>query len=215
MISLDLNPYTILITSFTFLVLQKIITLIGKPTIQSLVWNVYTSSPLLAQSKSIKQYAAKQHEIRTLAHEQRSISAQDEYAKWTKLNRKLDKLKLELQDLNETLSVEKTKVNSLTNSLIWISTVLPIWVMRLLFRKTNLFFIRVGILPYYIEWWLALPFFKVGTIGLTCWMFAVNCVLSDLIFLVSFPFKVKVAKPEKPIKEQEKPKVEEVETIEK
>ncbi|KAI5953862.1 GET1 [Candida margitis] len=209
MVSFSLDPYTILITSFTLLILQKLITLVGKATIQSIVWNIYTSSPLLAQSQSIKEYAAKQHEIRTLTHEQRSISAQDEYAKWTKLNRKLDKLKLELQGLNESISAEKAKVNSLTNSLIWISTVLPIWIMRFLFRKTNLFYIRVGILPYYIEWWLALPFFKTGTIGLTCWMFAVNYVLSDLVFSFSFPFQTKVAKPEKPVAaEQEKPKVE-------
>lgn len=215
MISLDLNPYTIIITTLTLLILQKIISLIGKPAIQSLVWNFYTSTPFLGQSNSIKQYASKQHEIRTLTHEQRSISAQDEYAKWTKLNRKLDKLKLDLQELNENLTAEKGKVNSLTNSIIWISTVLPIWIMRVLFRKTHLFYIRVGILPYYLEWWLALPFFKTGTIGLTCWMFAVNCVLSDLLFLVSFPFKAKVAKPEKPVnnKRQEKsPKAVEQET---
>ncbi|CCE43704.1 CHD5-like family protein [Candida parapsilosis] len=213
MFSLDLNPYTILITSFTLLLLQKLITLIGKSTIQSIVWNFYTSTPLLTQSKSIKEYAAKQHEIRILTHEQRSISAQDEYAKWTKLNRKLDKLKSELQELNESISVDKTKVNSLTNSLIWISTVLPIWIMRVLLRKTSLFYIRVGILPHYIEWWLALPFFKTGTIGLTCWMFAVNYVLSDLIFMVSFPFQAKVDKPETPVKVEEKPKVKEVNIV--
>ncbi|KAI5957477.1 GET1 [Candida theae] len=200
MASFDLSPYTIIITTFTLLLLQKLISVISKPTIQSLVWNIYSSSPLLAQSKSIKQYAAKQHEIRTLTHEQRLISAQDEYARWTKLNRKLDKLKVELQELNESLGSEKARVNSLTNSLIWISTVLPIWVMRFLFRKTQLFYIRAGILPHYLEWWLALPFSQTGAIGLTCWMFAVNYVLSEIFFVVSFPFQNKVAKPEKPIK---------------
>ncbi|WLF77446.1 GET complex subunit get1 [Lodderomyces elongisporus] len=200
MLTLDIDPYTILVTSFLILAIQKLVTVIGKQKIQLYIWQIYTK--YLSHSQSIKQFNLKQKEIKDLTKQQKSISAQDEYAKWTKINRALDKLKLEVQELNETIAGEKTRIDSITKLAITLISTLPIWFLRIFCRKTALLYIRKGILPAYLEWWLALPFFKSGTIGLTCWMFVVNSVLSNLIFLISFPFTQKVERPIKPKNEQ-------------
>ncbi|CAK9440420.1 uncharacterized protein LODBEIA_P45200 [Lodderomyces beijingensis] len=196
MFTLDLDPYAIILTSLFILILQKLLSITGKSKIQNQVWQFYTR--YLSQSKSIKLYNGKQNEIRGLTREQKAISAQDQYAKWTKLNRSLDKLKKEVQELSESIQSEKLKVDGLTSLLLSLLVTLPIWVMRIFCRKTALFYLRKGVLPDYLEWWLALPFFKSGTIGLTCWMFAVNNVLAMAALLISFPFAKAVAKPVNP-----------------
>ncbi|KAI3402374.2 GET1 [Candida oxycetoniae] len=208
MFVLDIDPYTIIASSFLILFFQKLISLIGKARIRNFIWHLYIN--YLSQSKSIKQYNSVQLEIRQLSRQQKLTSASDEYAKWTKLNRSLDKLKLEAQQLNETISGEKTRVDQLTNLLITLMVTLPIWILRIFCRKVPLFYLRKGILPYYLEWALALPFFKTGTIGLTCWIFVANSVLSNLLVLITFPFEPSVAKPVKPKENIEEKNVEEL-----
>lgn len=76
-----------------------------------------------------------------------------------------------------------------------ILTTLPIWIARIFFRKTHLFYLRKGVFPSYVEWILALPFLPSGTVGLTIWMFAANSVIGNAISLVSFAFEKRNDKP--------------------
>ncbi|GMM57778.1 GET complex subunit [Maudiozyma humilis] len=70
-----------------------------------------------------KAYAAKLHEQKTLQEENHSISAQDNYARWTKNNRKLDKLAGEVKELRaQVLSQQGQGRKLLKNSRLLLLT---------------------------------------------------------------------------------------------
>ncbi|RCK67726.1 Golgi to ER traffic protein 1 [Candida viswanathii] len=192
MLSVDLHPYTILVGIFCILLIKQAVGRIGKSTIQEFVWLIYLK---LSSNQAIRDYNAKKVELHDVNKQKRAISAQDEYAKWTKLNRQADKLTAEIQSLNEEIHQLKASIDKAANLLLMVLTTLPIWVSRIFFRKTHLFYLRKGMFPAYIEWALALPFLPSGTVGLTVWMFASNSVISNLISLVAFAFEKKVDKP--------------------
>ncbi|KAI5951965.1 GET1 [Candida jiufengensis] len=208
MFTIDIDPYKVIIITFIILFIQKLITNIGQKTIESHISNFYFTK--ISSNNSFKEYNLKQQELTKLIKQQKSISAQDEYAKWTKINRSIDKLKQELVKLNEINSESKASIVNIVKLSITVITTLPIWFLRIFCRNNQLFYLRIGILPNYLEWVLALPFFKTGIIGLTCWMFCVNYVLDNLIFLIKFPFEPTVAKPVEPVKVDVKKKVEEI-----
>lgn len=189
---LDLHPYTILVSIFIILLVKQIVGRIGKSTIQEFVWLLYLK---ISPNQAIKDYNTKKVELHEINKQKRSISAQDEYAKWTKLNRQADKLTSEIQKLNEEIRQLKASIDKLANVFLMVLTTLPIWVAMIFFRKTHLFYLRSGIFPRYIEWVLALPFFPSGAVGLTVWMFAANSVIHNVISLVSFAFEKRVEKP--------------------
>ncbi|CAI5756808.1 unnamed protein product [Candida verbasci] len=194
-LSVDLNPYTITLAIFIILLIQKIISFIGKSKLQQFIWGQYLK---FSSNSTIKQFNDKQLELKETNRMKKSISAQDEYAKWTKLNRKSDQLNIEIQQLGTEIQSLKTSIDKASNLAIMVVTTLPIWYARIFYRKKVLFYFGNGILPDYIEWVLSLPFGLKGSIGLTIWMFAVNSLLSSWIFLITFPFENKVEKPIEP-----------------
>lgn len=195
---LDFHPYTLVVVVAAVVIFKNLLGVVGKTTVQDYGWKLYLKlAPILGHSK-LGELAQKQHELATIHRERKSISAQDEYAKWTKLNRQHDKLAAEILQLTEDISGDKASITRLVGIVLTVTTTLPIWFFRLFFRKSVLFYLPTGVLPYYLEWFLAVPFFPVGSVGLTIWMMAINNVFSSLAFLVSFPFETVVSKPEKP-----------------
>lgn len=195
---LDFHPYTLVIVVAAVVIIKNLLGVVGKTTVQDYCWKLYLKlAPILGHSK-LGELTQKQHELAAIHRERKSISAQDEYAKWTKLNRQHDKLTAEILLLTEVISGDKVAITKLVGIILTVTTTLPIWFFRLFFRKSVLFYLPTGVLPYYLEWFLAVPFFPVGSVGLTIWMMALNNVFSSLAFLLSFPFETVVPKPEKP-----------------
>lgn len=192
---LDLHPATLLVTIVVVLVTTHLVKAIGKQTLQDKAWDVYVyAAPRLGHAK-FAHLAEKRRALVDTKREMKSISAQDEYARWTKLNRLAEKLGAEITTLTEELLVEKTLVSRFAGLVVTALTTLPIWVARLWFRKSRLFYLPNGVLPYYVEWVLAIPFFPVGAVGLTIWMMAVNSVLNSLTFVIRYALE---EAPEKP-----------------
>ncbi|ODV79665.1 coiled-coil membrane protein [Suhomyces tanzawaensis NRRL Y-17324] len=198
---LDLHPYTILLLVFIVLLFKHAINEVGKNNIQDWAWGYYIKFGSRIGLSQFAEYNQKKTELNKVNREKRSISAQDQYAKWTKLNRQADKLTAEIKSLDEHISQNKAGINRVVGLVTMVLTTLPIWGFRVLFRKSVLFYFPTGVLPYYLEWFLALPFIKTGGVGLTIWMFTVNSVLSSLALLVSFPFEKPVSKPVKQTRE--------------
>lgn len=199
---LDLHPFTLLISLLIITILKKTIDIVGKKTLEDYVWYIYCKlAPIWGHSK-LSEISSKSHEARQINLQRKSISAQDQYAKWTKLNRQFDKLTGEIETLNNQLSNEKSTVVKYLSTIISLTTVAPIYFARVWYRKSVLFYIPPGFFPYPIERIFALPFVTLGGVGLTVWMFSVGTVISSLVFLVKFPFETPVQKPEK--KEVEK-----------
>ncbi|GEQ70068.1 hypothetical protein JCM33374_g3744 [Metschnikowia sp. JCM 33374] len=192
----DLSPATILALIFTVLFTKHTVGAIGKTNIVDFVWNAYTWFASKTGHPKLAKLAEKRKELVQINRERKSISAQDQYARWTKLNRAFDKVSTEIGALSEQVSSEKATVSKLVGLAITITTTAPIWFSRFWYRKVVLLYFPAGVLPYPVEWVLALPFTATGGLGLTVWMFAVNSVLSSAIFLVNYMLEPAVEKPE-------------------
>ncbi|CAN3355346.1 golgi to ER traffic protein 1 [Diutina catenulata] len=197
---LDFNGYTILVLVFAVLVTKQIVNAISKSVLQQWGWQVYMAvGPKLGVNQAFAEYNDKRRQLWQLNKEKRAISAQDQYAKWTKLNRQCDKLNAELKQVEESISKDRATVNTLVNQAILVTLTAPVWFFRVWFRKNVLFYLPKGVLPAWVEWVMALPFFAAGSVGLTMWMQCVNSVASSALFMLKFAlFEKKVARPEKP-----------------
>ncbi|OBA24128.1 hypothetical protein METBIDRAFT_36510 [Metschnikowia bicuspidata var. bicuspidata NRRL YB-4993] len=193
---LDLLPTTILAFIFTVLLAKHVVSAIGKSTLVENAWSIYTWLASRMGHPKFKLLAAKRQELVKVNRERKAISAQDQYARWTKLNRTFDKLSGEISALTEEVSAEKASVGKVVNLTITVFTTAPIWFSRYWYRKVVLLYFPAGVFPYPVEWFLALPFTVTGGLGLTVWMFAVNSVLSSLTFLVKYALEPAVEKPE-------------------
>lgn len=188
---LDLKPSSILVFVFVALLLKTIVNAIGKAKIESYVWNLYINVASKSEFVELKQ---KREQLIEINKQRKSISAQDEYAKWTKLNRQFDKVNSEVAALTEAVSSEKLKLTKAIGVAISLCTAAPIWFSRVWYRKAILFYFPQGVLPHYLEWVLALPFITTG-VGLTIWMMAVNWVLGGIAQIVLFYLSPLVPKP--------------------
>lgn len=192
----DISASNLLISVFFVLVLKQLINGIGKAKLENMGWWAYSQvAPRLGDSKFVE-LEQKQREFARVTKERKSISAQDQYARWTKLNRQADKLKDEVAKLKEATTASKGSVGRIVGYGIMLTTTVPLWFFRVWYRKAVLFYFPAGVLPYHVEWFLALPFITTGGVGLTIWMMAVNNVLSCVEFLVKFPFEPAVPKPD-------------------
>lgn len=194
----DLAPSSILTVVLIVLILKTFIAAIGKNTLLNQCWTVYSDLASRAGKPKFRELVKKRTELVQINKERKSISAQDQYAKWTKLNRNYDKLSAEVKDLVDQVSSEKAAVTKAVNTMVTVLTVAPIWFCRVWYRKAVLFYFPAGYLPHALEWFLALPFTVTGGVGLTIWMYAINSVLSSMVFLIGYLMEPAVAKPEKP-----------------
>lgn len=193
----DISSSNLLISVLVVLFAKQLINAVGKATLENIGWSAYCKvAPKLGDSKFIA-LEQKNGELAKVSKERKSISAQDEYARWTKLNRQSDKLTGEINKLKEETSASRSYISKYIGYMILVTTTLPIWFFRVWFRKAVLFYFPTGVLPHYVEWFLALPFITTGGVGLTIWMSAVNNVVSSVIFLVKFPFEKEVPFPSK------------------
>lgn len=183
---------SILVFVFVALLLKTIVNAIGKAKIESYVWNLYINVASKSEFVELKQ---KREQLIEINKQRKSISAQDEYAKWTKLNRQFDKVNSEVAALTEAVSSEKLKLTKAIGVAISLCTAAPIWFSRVWYRKAILFYFPQGVLPHYLEWVLALPFITTGGVGLTIWMMAVNWVLGGIAQIVLFYLSPLVPKP--------------------
>lgn len=194
---LDFLAPTLLVLVVVVLLLRQIVSAVGKTKLADQVWNFYTAMASKAGHSKFGEISQLKSQLRAINAERRSISSQDEYARWTKLNRQFDKLTTEVDTLVEQTATERSQLVATVNLAITIFTVAPVWLLRLWYRKTVFFYFPKDALPHSVEWVLAFPFTLTGGVGLTVWMFAVGLVLSAISFAVSFLMEKPVEKPER------------------
>ena len=203
---LDLHPYTLLVLIFVVLVTKQVVSAIGRLQIDDFAWNWYLQIAGRVENSAAAKLQTQKAEHRSTLRESNKISAQDEYAKWTKLNRKVDKLEADIKTANLGLQAQKASVAKAVGIALMLVTTVPLWVSRIWFRKTVLFYLPVGALPRPVELLLTFPFLlHSGGIRLTAWIFCTGKVISNVIFMVKF---VLSAAPEAPEAETEADKTE-------
>ncbi len=178
-------------------IVTAIVKSIGKDKIKEKLYTVYIRSPLAG--KDLSKLSDLRNERIQVNRERNAISAQDNYAKWTKLNRKFDKLTEQLKKKEVALAKKKASFDLNVDRVITFFTVVPSNLVSLWYSRVPLLYLPYGLLPAFFEIFvLNFPFLPRGSIGVVIWSFCLNRTINTLIALFKYTF---FAKPvQKPVK---------------
>lgn len=103
-------------------------------------------------------------------------SAQDQFAKWAKLRRSVDKGLADLEKLNSETASVKSGFSLKFKSALWFLTTGVQLFVGWWYRKQPVFFLPEGWLGP-LTWWLAFPFAPKGSVSVGVWSIACKRVL--------------------------------------
>lgn len=172
----------LLVIATVIVLINYVVKLVGNDEVAAIFYKAYL---YVFSNQDYKQLHASKVELRKIYQERLGISAQDQYAKWTKLNRKHDKLKAEI-DMQEKVMVARQQ--ALVSKMKWLVTAFtfaPIWYFRILHRKEPLVYFPKGLLPWVLSYWLSFPSIETGAIGIAGWVFILNKVIGAVEFIVT------------------------------
>ncbi|CDK27954.1 unnamed protein product [Kuraishia capsulata CBS 1993] len=183
-----MESWSLLVFITLFLLFQKVFNWIGQDRVKQAAWIGYQQ---VSAEAEIKHLHAVRKELRQIYVERSAISAQDQYAKWTKLNRRFDKLEKEKNDLELSLGVKREAFNAKVAVAIKLVTTLPLYAVRFFFARRVLFSIPDKVLPRPVEFLMSFPLLPRGSVGPIVWVFASSrvsgLVFSAVRFLVTSP----------------------------
>ncbi|CAA7260754.1 unnamed protein product [Cyclocybe aegerita] len=164
---------SLLLTIFLLVFVAQLITWIGKSVLLDIAYDIYlriTRSPLAARQRALKT------EILSTKAELLKTSAQDQFAKWAKLRRSVDKGLADLEKLNAEVAASKSGFSMKFNTLLWLLTTGLQFVVGWWYRKQPVFFLPEGWFGP-LTWWLALPFAPAGSVSVGVWQMACKRVI--------------------------------------
>ncbi|KAF7321865.1 Protein GET1 [Mycena kentingensis (nom. inval.)] len=158
---------------FALVFLTELIAWIGKSVLLELVYALYLRVFHAAEAQRQK---ALKNELLTLKAELLRTSAQDQFAKWAKLRRSVDKGLAELEKLNGEIATRRSKFSLQFNSVVWVFTTGLQFGVGWWFRKSAVFYLPPGWLGP-LGWWLAFPFAPKGSVSVGVWQMACRRIL--------------------------------------
>jgi len=166
-------PMSLILTIFALVLFTEVVSWIGKSVLLELAWSLYRRIFISAAYVRQRQLKA---ELLTTKKELLQTSAQDQFAKWAKLRRSVDKGLAELEKLNNELSGSKSAFSLKFNSLVWILTTGAQFVIGWWYRRSAVFFLPPGWLGP-LGWWMAFPFAPKGSVSVAVWQTACRRVI--------------------------------------
>jgi len=127
------------------------------------IWLRVTHSQLHRQRQDLRR------EILKTKAEFQSTSSQDEFAKWARLRRKLDKEVISMEQLNNQIGSARTKFSATFSSLVWIFTTGVQFILISYYRSEPVFFLPQGWFPSSVVWTLGLPSAPFGAVSTMAW----------------------------------------------
>jgi len=164
---------SLLITIFLLVFVAQLVTWVGKTVLLDICYNLYlwvTRSPLAARQRALKT------EILTTKSELLKTSAQDQFAKWAKLRRSVDKGLADLEKLNAEIAASRNGFAMKFKALLWVLTTGLQFVVSMWYRKQPVFYLPEGWLGP-ATWWLSLPFAPAGSVSVGVWQMACRRVI--------------------------------------
>ncbi|KAK9455719.1 CHD5-like protein-domain-containing protein [Dipodascopsis uninucleata] len=172
---------SVLLITIGVVLLSTVVSAIGSDNLAELAWHAWTKYVPSKASKQTKELRIVQTDAIAISTERSKTSPQDEFAKWAKLNRKLDKSKTELERLGATLGSQKAFFKSYFRKILWVFTGgLKIYV-RIKYRRVPVFWLPKGLFPGWIEWVLSLTSAPRGSVSVSAWFFIVGYACKGLI----------------------------------
>ncbi|KAN0091271.1 CHD5-like domain containing protein [Tylopilus felleus] len=164
---------SLIVAIFSLVFLTELVSWIGKSVLLEFAWSLYCRMFMSVQY-------ARQHQLKTelLATKKELVqtSAQDQFAKWAKLRRSVDKGIAELEKLNSDLVASKSAFSAQFNSVVWILTAGLQFAIGWWYRKSAVFYLPPNWFGP-LTWTLALPFAPPGSVSVGVWQMACRRVI--------------------------------------
>jgi len=125
-------------------------------------WKLYLLLPLPIRRQLAHQRTLQSNLLKTSAS-LKSTSAQDDFAKWARLNRQHDKQIQDLQALTAGVESHKTRFRRGAKVLLWVGTTGTKGLVQWWFNRQAVFWLPAGTFPYWVEYVLAFPKAPKGT----------------------------------------------------
>ncbi|KAF4598002.1 Protein GET1 [Pleurotus pulmonarius] len=164
---------SLLITIFALVFVTQLISWIGQTVLLELAYSLYLR--LFHSSLHVRQRKLKT-EILATKKELMQTSAQDQFAKWAKLRRSVDKGLADLEKLNAEVASNKSSFKMKFNGLIWSLTTGLQFIVGWWYRKSAVFYLPAGWFGP-LEWWLSFPFAPAGSVSVGVWQMACRRVI--------------------------------------
>ncbi|KAG2363321.1 WRB/Get1 family [Suillus spraguei] len=164
---------SLIFTIFALVFLTELISWIGKNVLLESAWDLYSR---LMMNTSYARQRQLQAELLTAKKELMQTSAQDQFAKWAKLRRGVDKGIAELEKLNGELASSKTAFSVKFNTVVWVFTTGLSFFVGWWYRRAAVFYLPPGWLGP-LGWWMAFPFAPKGSVSVGIWQMACRRVI--------------------------------------
>ncbi|XAO25971.1 protein GET1 [Cryptococcus bacillisporus CA1280] len=162
---------------FLCTLINQIVSWVGKSVLQEIAFTAYSWVFLSG-------IAAEQRKLRKQVLEDKAelgrTSSQDEFAKWAKLRRKLDKGLADLEKANNNLSSSRSSFSKKFSTLLWLMTTGAQFLLSWWFRKQPIFWLPEGWVPYPVAWLISFPSAPIGSVSSGAWGAICRCVLNTL-----------------------------------
>ncbi|KAI0779406.1 CHD5-like protein-domain-containing protein [Fomes fomentarius] len=164
---------TLMAMLFGLVFVTELISWIGQSVLLEFVYSLYLR---IFYGATVSRQRQLKSEILLNKKELLQTSAQDQFAKWAKLRRSVDKGLADLEKLNSELSTVRTSFSMKFTSAMWIMTTGLQFVIGWWYRKTAVFYLPPGWFGP-LTWWLAFPFAPAGSVSCGVWQMACKRVI--------------------------------------
>jgi len=164
---------SLIFSIFALVFITQLISWIGQSVLLEIAYVFYLR--VFHSSTDARSRALKRELLDTKA-ELLKTSAQDQFAKWAKLRRSVDKGLADLDKLNSEIASNKTAFSLKFNTAIWILTTGLQFVVGWWYRRSAVFYLPQGWFGP-LGWWLAFPFAPSGSVSVGIWQMACKRVI--------------------------------------
>lgn len=174
---------------------------IGAATISNTLWNLYNYFP----SKETADHRKLQAECLKVRRELAATSAQDQFAKWGRLDRQHKKM---MDELTKKKAAEDKRRRSFDTGVTVLRLALtrgmqyflPFW-----YAREPMFWLPRGWFPAYAEWLVSFPRAPRGSISITSWQLACTGVMVLLKDTAAALYELATAPKAAPVPKKEAP----------
>jgi len=153
--------------------LTNVLAWIGHSVLQDTAYALYTRIFVTGLYNEQNQLKSSIVQTRT---ELNKTSAQEEFAKWAKLRRRLDKALADLEKLNTRLAASKSAFATKFNWLLWATTTGAQFVLVWWYRREPVFYLPPGWLGP-LAYFFSLPSAPKGSVSSAAWQMACQRVI--------------------------------------
>ncbi|KAI0266746.1 CHD5-like protein-domain-containing protein [Gloeopeniophorella convolvens] len=164
---------SLILTIFALVFVTEFVSWVGKSVLLHFAWTAHQN---IFNRSAAKRQRELKSEVLSKKAELLQTSAQDQFAKWAKLRRSVDKGLQDLEKLNSELSSSKASFSLKFNTTLWLLTTGLQFVVGWWYRRSAVFYLPQAWLGP-LTWWLAFPFAPAGSVSCGVWQMACRRVI--------------------------------------